>query len=706
MNNKSIFERLNSIKNRGPERWLSRSLREDATELGRQDSRLMMSQSPKRTDVPTEKPQTSVTTGTEGGSSGEDRSERLDFDNVAGHIRGVSRKAVKAREQLAEPMVQERIQGMNDAKEQRNERAAGYNREVTDKESAIEFLKQFFDVNPRGKFTHRKINNIDESMAHNMSPAGVPGTRESRQIDYDQIQSLNDNPELVEALKNNDIQEIQRMSLRNKMLGEDGQDISFAIAREIMEEMFMPGLVSQFGNHGAPIPTGELGGAFNPHYDVKHLLDENGEYTGMTNIDKLWFDGRTDPEKMEEYNRHFGGDVTMQRSIHILQKLLLTGGMDPLTGRDEDFLIGPSGSSNSTMDHIFGRSNPNPEGWDGFRKESPMNFVNTMANMNQYKQKLGDNPSDLGNARHLEEIGDDMEKYIAYRMDSPQWGKILDHDKAAEADEEGGGRDEGLPETLEEYLDLDTNSLKNIISAFAAHRPNGLDVRNFGKMAPEPRMKKGEERSEVGYLNNSWRGGRGWSDYEKINPYKASIAAAIHSNPEYKGISQNHIDAMGYDGDNLTASQQKEIRAKQQDWVSENFMNEMRAMSTIYGMGRISNKDFVDTMSSLAGGLFDKLGDMDGVQSLRDAVQNNLYDGEDFNYLSQLDSWFDVENEEQEGLFPIPRSEGAIQEGLDGPSNQWAALRTLNNSSRAQSYLRDDEIEALKNAGVLGDIEL
>ena len=38
MNNKSIFERINNIKNRGPEKWLSRSLRENADDIARSDA--------------------------------------------------------------------------------------------------------------------------------------------------------------------------------------------------------------------------------------------------------------------------------------------------------------------------------------------------------------------------------------------------------------------------------------------------------------------------------------------------------------------------------------------------------------------------------------------------------------------------------------------------------------------------------------------
>ncbi len=50
MNNKSIIERINNIINRGPDKWLSRSLYENALENGKSDHKELIKQIHSRTN--------------------------------------------------------------------------------------------------------------------------------------------------------------------------------------------------------------------------------------------------------------------------------------------------------------------------------------------------------------------------------------------------------------------------------------------------------------------------------------------------------------------------------------------------------------------------------------------------------------------------------------------------------------------------------
>lgn len=628
----------------------------------------------------------------------------LPFDEAKGLIRGNARKANQLRERLQDPAFQERFTGMMRERQKLDEKSSAIDRNVTDVESGRRFLSGLFSQNSRGGLSpHPRPTNVDTNMAMNMKPHGVPFTREYRGLDLGQILSMRENPKLLEALKNGDIQGLQRLNLRNKILtnGPDGKPIdnSWQVARQLFEHDLDNKGRDQMRDLGLPIPTGRLGGAFDPQIPVRYQLDQEGNYTGLTNIDQMALPGQD--FDMEEYNRHFG-DLGYMRGIHMLQKLLLSGGRDILTAKDEYML-----PLISTIDHMFGRSeNENPKGFESLRKESPLSTALTLTNVNQAKQKVGDHLQGMGS--HTALNNDDLAKYILYRADSTQWDKILEQDEknASVLDEDGeeGPKQMGLPVDPMEILGFDSKQAKAIASDWSNSNQNGLDIRNLTKLPPEPTEKKEQgrivRRNEVDFNDNSWSGGRGYSYYKELEPFRKSIAAALHSNPDFHQIRSNFLNRMGLSEEELEelaptkrSKIEKEIRNATRQYISDGYNDRVRGMSTLYGMGRLSNDNFIDELKSVTDKLYDTVPDEENRDILKQVRDDNFN-----SWGSKLNQWFDTTRPGSDGLFPVPRTKDALELGSQISTTAHRALSKLNGET-LENYLTKQERELLKELG-------
>jgi hypothetical protein len=637
----------------------------------------------------------------------------INWEKVRGAVKGESKGAQKVRGLIGNDRVREHFQKMMDAKQTRQSSIDSATRNASNIEEAmVMFESQGYTIGSNGKLTFKPSTDLHSTLADNSKPAGVANSRQFGGWDYDQKDAILGNEKLMTALKNNDIGALQRMALRNKFtIEEDGitRDNSWEIAKEIFENRMERGLQTKLNNFGTPLPPPDdisddpeinARTAFNPMTPVRYHLDDEGNYTGGNNIDDLWQSG--DPEQYEQYLSHFGVSATDKRGIANLQKLLLSGGLDILTGRDENITPG-----NGTIDHLFGRSNKNPEAYAKMKKESPMNMGVTMGNTNQFKVRTGDDPSDMGSFDF--DGVNNIEEWIASRLDSDVWQRIIDQEDKAQlasaADPEGGGTG-GIPDNIEDFLKFKGEDIKQYISDYSQARPHGLDIRNLGKLAPEPRIKKGEERSEIGWLDNTWSGGRGWSEYDKINPMRASLAGAILKSTEFNEVEQEYFESQGItvnddgslskNGKKLSVSAtQKEYtnaRTAKRGWIGDKYTNNIRGLSTIYGLGKMSNDEYVDHHKNISGRVLDLIDNPDLKEKFKGVADENLDQ-----WRGKLNEWFDTTREGQSGSFPIPRTKNALEQGA--MSKTPTAIRALMRSPLAKKYLDSKELEMLTNKG-------
>lgn len=416
MNNKSLSERINKIMDRGPEKWLSRSLSEDAIELGRQDSQTMMSQTPKRTDVPTEKPQTSVSSGMEGGSSSNndsvDRPPQFSFstdknsdqfknaesiienletniDNKTGTSSVINNKN-NLLAALKDPKRREKavhyLQVMNQQDEAiRNKREAMSSLNPDDDSEIVQFLQDHmgFRYSDGGLILPDEHNTIKRAFSQGLKN---PNQKGSRYLSRQAFRQLFD-PQTREILKSNNLQEIAKNALKN------GIPISKELSDEIFKLLKHP---SEYQNWAKEQGVAYLDPEDDIDMDYERLPNpETGEleFTGMTGLDLL---KKSDPESY--YQQFSNNPRGMGRGKHLFHKNLITMGGDYVTGADE--IITPK---RGTVDHIVSAGNRDADARD---IESPLNLGVTGSGTNFHKVDMGDDPSDLVEYSEKYDTGD------------------------------------------------------------------------------------------------------------------------------------------------------------------------------------------------------------------------------------------------------------------------------------------------------------
>ena len=640
-------------------------------------------------------------------------SQLVDWKKVQESVKGNNVSSRKVRNLIQNDRVRDHFQKMMDGKQKRQSSIDGAVRSASNIEESMVMLEsQGYTIGSNGKLNFKPNTDLHATLADNAKPAGIANSRQFGGWDYDQKDSILGNEELRKALKDNDIGALQRMALRNKFTVEENgilRDNSWEIAKEIFENRMERGLQSKLRDFGTPLPPPDdinddpeinARTAFNPLIPVRYHIDEEGNYTGGNNIDDMWQSG--DPEQYEQYLTHFGTSSTDKRGISNLQKILLSGGLDVLTGRDENITPG-----NGTIDHLFGRSNRNPEGYEKMKKESPMNMGMTMGNTNQFKVRTGDDPSDMGSFNF--DGVNSLEEWIVSRLDSDVWQRIIDQeDKAqlASASDPDGGGSGGIPDNIEDFLTYKGEDIKQYISDYSKARPHGLDIRNLGKLAPEPRMKKGEERSEIGWLDNTWSGGRGWSEYDKINPTRAALAGSILKSTQFNDVEREYFDSQGIivndDGSlskngrklsvSATEKEYTNARTAKRGWIGDRYTNDIRGLSTIYGLGRMSNDEYVDHHKNINSRVLDLIDNPDIRSKFKGIADQNMDEWND-----KLNEWFDTSRPNQSGSFPIPRTQNALEQGA--MSKTPTAIRALMSSPLSRKYLSSDELEMLIDKG-------
>lgn len=719
MNNKSIFERLNSIKNRGPERWLSRSLREeDHLSKGRRDSqelsRNLTKASEKKLDperVPTDREMQTIvrinkagernidpTTGqakvasspppappkaTTGrgsqvpssssgvtpisgdrtrppsseGSENEtnnyaSRTDKI-IENLKQQLRGATFRGAPKKDaqsildrlehDIAGPRMKKFISKMLETDSNLRTKFPQINR-FSDKEGALRFLTEGMGlVNDNGTLRAGDPNRELRSLAG----AGMPGEGrgEPRGIGFREVQALMDENRkrlLLDATRDESgegAKLLHRNALKN--------NISWELATKLYD-MMDADLQNKLNVWGKPEGAQ---GTFTPKGPVEFLIDENGQFTGETNIDALRRQGE---EGMKKYLENFDNNTGNRgRGIFGLMKHLAQGGEGEFSGQ-----LLPFDFDGVTPDHIGGRSSGELPG--GRKKDDPLNLAFDRRGLNQFKVSSGNKklrtndtiPSMLESAGKVKtvlgDLGIDEEdfenledspnfmKYLAYKLSQTEF----DPDVIAKR---GGDRGfDSYPDTIVDFLEQDEDGnfkfndemLKALQSKSAkGNNPLGLNIRNMAMRAP--RTTEYMENNPA-ITENTWGGHPGGgNEYHPIVGYRRAMAAAALYDPNTKKLLQEFEDSIG---PRVNEDKRAEkIAARRRKLAEEYIFRPQKAIGTLFGMGRLNNEQYIKALQDLATKKigFLKESNPDQHKTLMDGLTKSLGD-----YRTELDNKF------------------------------------------------------------------
>ncbi|MDB4631278.1 hypothetical protein OAF61_02145 [Pseudomonadales bacterium] len=460
---------------------------------------------------------------------------------------------------------------------------------IDDEDSAIRYLTEGLG------YTLKDNGRIGPPAEYNrerraMGGAGMPGEGrgESRAVDFEEIQSLND-PEWSEILmtaEEDGGRRLQAATIKN--------DVSWETATNIYNRL-TPDLQRKLDGWGKPEAAQ---GTFTPLGPVEFMKDSEGNFTGETNIDVL---ARTDPE---EYAKHFSRDNAGNpgRGKFLLQKLLATGGRGQYSNLPTFFDF-----DTITPDHVIGRSSGDIG--NGRFKDDPLNLVLDRRGLNQFKvSSQADGERDTiktlvkaagkvkgatgSGMKTIEGTGDeldsnpDFQTWAAYRMAQS------DFDPKMIAKRKGEGGLTAYPETNEEIYNLDSEGLKQLISKNAKNNPLGLNMRNMSMLAP-----RADKRP---LTTNTWGGAPGGGvEYNPLPGYRKAVLASALQHPDVK----SEIEAFDKTLENKKWSDEKKQAARdkfRRDVVGFNYFEPQKAASSLYGLGYINNQQYTDRLKEFA----------------------------------------------------------------------------------------------------------
>ena len=495
-----------------------------------------------------------------------------------------------------------------------------------DSEGAMKFMTEGMGLTP-GKDGKLGVGESNREMRA-LGGAGMPGEGrgESRAIGFREIQALMDptrkqmlidaqEDETGEGAKN-----IHRTALKN--------DISWDLANEMYDSLdrSTQGKLDGWGKPEA------AQGTFTPNGPVEFLKDADGNFTGETNIDAM---ARTDPEAYQS-NFSTGNAGNRSRGVFNLMKHLAQGGTNEFSG-----LPGFFDFDTSTPDHIHGRSSgalPNNRA-----KDDPLNLAFDRRGLNQFKvssQNEGERDSlkslvnaagkvkgSLGNVEFDgEEFENMMEspnfmKYLAYRLEQS------DFDPAKIAARSGEGGLQSYPESIEDYMNINEESLKGLVGKNETKNPLGLNFRNMSMLSP-----RAQQRDLV---TNTWGGAPGGGlEFNPLTGYRKALGASALFDPKMKEqLAEYEQEVSGKKWSD--ERKEKEIAKKRRDLVSSNIFDQQKAISSLYGMGRINNEEFIQQLQEFATGRLGFMQDShpEQYQQLMDGLSSTLSD-----YKGKLDS--------------------------------------------------------------------
>lgn len=510
------------------------------------------------------------------------------LNNKKGELSNAKYRELKER--LQDPVVQEVANEFMNAYDElyseeniKNFHEAGSS--IKGADDAVSFMENTLGMvrNKRGKLTFGETT-PGQNIAMGDAPAAGAGFREYRGLNFHERQALKD-PEVRGILENiiggtaqpettyQNRRDFQRGYLKNNVSTKDARDVYDQLDRKVQTAL-----------DGMGQPENALG-IFDPPpgTDLTYFEDADG-MSGDTDLDMMM----TDPETHDEFMSNFSTKRPgKERGVMILQRLLNTGFTDQSTG-----LPFFGGLRSVTADHIVGRRSATGEPLD-----YPMNLALVSRNINQFKS---------GNS---EQYGDDSFNKVLNTPDSNPFDKVFDDPKQAwmanrlldshfdskrlqkalgtEVDTEGSGA--VFPTEQTALSNIESSDIENIMKSGGANNPLGLNIANLSKMPPRP-----NDKGEQNLGKNTWRGGSGFGydrTQEFLDGYRKSMMSSIMQNEDLRTEIETITKEMeGKDQKKIDEA----VRTARVKHAEKNHGIPMRAMSSVYGLGRISNDEMVD----------------------------------------------------------------------------------------------------------------
>ena len=320
-----------------------------------------------------------------------------------------------------------------------------------------------------------------------------------------------------------------------------------------------------------------------PGTELKYFEDADG-MSGDTDLDMLMSSPETHDEFLSNFSTKRPGK---ERGVMILQRLLNTGFVDQSTG-----LPFFGGLRSVTADHIVGRRSATGEPLD-----YPMNLALVSRNINQFKSgnssQYGDDSFNkvlnTPDNNVFDKVFDDPKQaWVANRLldshfDSKRLSKVLG--KTVDT----SGSDAVFPTEQKSLGTVESSHIENMMKNGGANNPLGLNLANLSKMPPRP-----NDKGEQNLGKNSWRGGSGFGydrTQEFLDGYRKSMLSSVMNDPDLRTEIETITKSMeGQDQKKIDEA----VRAARVKHADRTHGIPMRAISSVYGLGRISNAEMVD----------------------------------------------------------------------------------------------------------------
>ena len=602
------------------------------------------------------------------------------IDKISGNLKNAKSRSLNER--LSDPTVRavaaDFIQSYVDLYSDENMKAFDEGSTFSDVDGARSFLEGQLGMvrDKKGKLTFGE-NTPGMRIAMGDSPGDGQNFREYRGLTFHEKKALQD-PDVRGVLDNiiggTAQPEIDYNDRRNFQKGYLKNNISYDDARTLYGEMDRS--IQNYLN-GLGQPENAMG-IFDPKPGTElEYFEDKGEMSGDTNLDMMMNDPETRDEFLENFSTNRPGT---ERGIMVLQRLMNTGFRDQATG-----LPIHGGIRGVTADHIVGRRSVTGDPLD-----YPLNLALVSRNLNQYKsgnsEKYGDDsfnkvvnsPDNNPFKNSFSDVsGEGLENdpeflsWVANRLTDAHF----DPKRLKKVMGESGGDKKTFVENTNEVADMSHGDLETYMKRGGKDLPLGLNLANLTKLVPRPSGK-----GEQGISKNSWRGtsGVGYAGTEFLNGYRKTMLSSVINSPELK----TEIETIRKSMSNKSEEQINEaVRKARTAHAERNLKVPMQGISSIYSLGRIDNKDYVNW--------FRKKGE----ENLKSIEEENpeLHAKLLKEMNSGLDDW-------EKKLDKIANGPRPYDHGKNNPkvlkaiNDEWG--KQIMKSKEARSYLTDEEIEA------------
>lgn len=468
-------------------------------------------------------------------------------------------------------------------------------------------------------------------------------------------------------------------------------DISTQMVREVFSRLH-PAIQKELIGLGQPDPSST--GVFSPEGDWEmNFHNDNGVISGDTDFDLKQLSD--DPEEREEWqNSITRSNPNENRGIMMLQKILANGFVDEVTGMP--FM---GGFKNLTADHIDGRkkaSGENPT------QDEPNNLAIIGKNINQMKSGISSQYGDdsfnkLMNGGFQEDgifdrlFGNDEEgvemedsnkfaSWAAERLLGSHFDERILKVLKNKADDDGDGKvsnEEKMDfiSDIKDLLDMDNETLGQYMRD-GGRGGVGLDLANLTKVVPRK-----SNQGDQNISKNTWRGGPGnsYNGTQFLDGFRKSMLARILTDTDLRTkiqSTQSEMERKGKKPEDISEA----IRKIRKEWAKVNLKTPMQGHSSLFGLGRMNNEDFVNWFRE------------QGTQNLESIKESHpeIYEGL-MSQLGDLDGWLPILKKYVGGDAPFEFAQNDPRV-LSAIHDEWG--KQLMRSQFSRNQLSQEEIEA------------